>query len=203
MDEVMSVFLLIFAFFAIIMLLCIIGFVLQGIPLYKMAKNRGMQYPWLAFVPYGCNYIMLNIPTKPFNLFNFFVLRDRMTLFLYYLIFTIGGSFIVNIFAYIPVVGIIITIAYLILSILVSYQITKDIYDTYETDNTTLLAVLSMFIPFMQLILMYVYMNREPIYPNNLNNNVIIEEEEIKKENYNIDNEDKYDIDINNDKYNL
>lgn len=194
MDEVMSVFLLIFAFFAIIMLLCIIGFVLQGIPLYKMAKNRGMQYPWLAFVPYGCNYIMLNIPTKPFNLFNFFVLRDRMTLFIYYLIFTIGGSFIVNIFAYIPIVGIIITIAYLILSILVSYQITKDIYDTYETDNTTLLAVLSMFIPFMQLILMYIYMNREPIYSNNSNNNNVITKEE---------NEDKYDININNDEYNL
>ena len=35
---------------------CIASYLLRGIGMYTLGKRRGMNYPWLAFIPYARTY---------------------------------------------------------------------------------------------------------------------------------------------------
>jgi MFS family permease len=200
-QAIAELFIILSAVIGVIFLIGIIALIIQGIPLYKMGKAQGVSNPWLAFLPIGNIYVMCNIPKHKFNLFNFYVEENRMHLFSYYLIFTYGVGFAVSLLSAIPFIGFILSIAYYCATIVISYHLIKDILDTYLDEDTMLLAILSLIVPLMQIILLYICMSKEAKI---VNDEVIdvktvdeLNNEEISTPNYDINknsDDKKYDL---------
>lgn len=153
-------------FFITFTIVGILLLIIKGIPLYVMAKNQNMKNPWLAFIPIGNTYILLNIPTKQFNILDIYVRDDRKRLFIDYIIFSICTSIIGGLLILIPCIGILLVFILPVISLIISYHIMKDILDTYMNTDTTILALCSLFIPFMYIILLYICMNKPAISIN-------------------------------------
>ena len=146
----------------------LVTLILQGIPLYKMALRRSINNAWLSFIPLGNTWIMLNLPTNEFNLLGIKAQRSK----------ALWKVVLIMILMYIPVVvfagtelGFISTVfsfIFSIFSLAFSYRLIKDVLDTYSTGSTIAWAIASIFIPFVQIIVLYMLMNREPI--NRCNN---------------------------------
>ena len=47
----------------IFLVIFIVTLVVQGIPLYKMAKKANLNNAWLSFIPIGNMYVIINLPT--------------------------------------------------------------------------------------------------------------------------------------------
>lgn len=138
------------------------AFILQGYPLYKMAKRKGLEKPWLAFLPIGYQYIMIHLSDKPAKMFGK-DLEDRNALFKRYLICLLIIYAIICCTSWIPCVGIITSLAACALSYAIMYTIYKDFCDIYTAEDTsTILAIVSLFVPFVLLVMEYVWMNKEP-----------------------------------------
>ena len=45
-------------------LAALIGYILKGIGMYTIAKRRGMDYPWLAYVPFARAYLRRGISRR-------------------------------------------------------------------------------------------------------------------------------------------
>ena len=45
-------------FYGVVFLYTILAYVLQSISLHTIAKRRGISYPWLAWIPFGTNWIL-------------------------------------------------------------------------------------------------------------------------------------------------
>lgn len=50
---ILMIYLLIIALFGIG---CLVSYILRGVGMYTLGKRRGMNYPWLAFIPYARTY---------------------------------------------------------------------------------------------------------------------------------------------------
>ncbi len=164
-----SMFVVLFIY-AFAFLLGIAMWIAMQIPFYKMAKNQGMRNAWLMFVPYGNFYLTLKLTKREFNLFNTYRTYDRTKPFWVLLISTV--IYIVLLFPaiiifMIPVLGMIVFIAYILAYCLIAYGIIwrmyYDVLITYGMEeNAMLLSVLNVFFPFIMLVVGYIIMNRKP-----------------------------------------
>ncbi len=68
------------AIFAIIM------FFVNAVPLYIMGKKAGFRHAWLAFIPFGQNYVAMTLPHREFNIFNWIKTTNRKKAFWAYVI---------------------------------------------------------------------------------------------------------------------
>ena len=145
--------------------------IIFGIPYYKMAKNAGLSHAWLAFIPIGCYYIMLNLPAREFNIFNWIKTDDRNKVFTYYLL-----SFLVPValavLAVIPginlIIGLIspiISTAYSVAVYIFMWRVNYDILMTYGMEEHAMWAsIVSCFCPLVMTVFSFIIMNREPNY---------------------------------------
>ena len=62
---------MVIAIIGIMLLLSIAVYVLQAVPLYKMAKKLGHQYPWMAWIPFANTYLMFTLPDKQLRILAF------------------------------------------------------------------------------------------------------------------------------------
>jgi hypothetical protein len=104
-------------------------YVLKSIGLTKMAANRGIDNPWLAWIPVADLYIIGTLVGQ-IRLFNY----DIPNLALWFPVACVVGG----ILGAIPVIGVILIIALLIFEIAVLYELFKQ-----YTDQATLYTVLS------------------------------------------------------------
>lgn len=167
--------LILLSFVVFIIVLFLLLTIVGGIPLYKMAKNAGFKHPFFAFIPFLQTYLMIFLPQEDYTLFNLVNIKDRhkaawiMTLvanaptilfILYPVIYCI------------PVLGMVLisllTAASSLLSIAVYIIMWKIYYDLYRLyhlgENDMLFSILSLFVPFLSIILLFVLMNKEPDY---------------------------------------
>ncbi len=165
---VLVIFLFVFAIF-------LVTFIVLGIPLYKMAKNAGYKYPIFAFLPVMSTYLWVILSKEEFNLFNWIIIKDRkkaawisvLVLHAPIIIFTIS-----SVIAAVPFVGwIIASLLYMLISVfsiviyIFNWRIYYDLFTTYEMgENTLLYSILSLFIPIMGIVMLYIIMNKEPNY---------------------------------------
>lgn len=139
-------------------------------PYYRMAKNQGMPHAWLAFIPVGTLWVMLNLPTREFNLFNKYIQTDRSKVFWHYILFCVIAPVLFVPFAFImfiPVLGWLIYIAYYVAVTVIVYgfawRMNYDIYMTYGMeDNAMTFSILGLFVPVLSNVMAFVIMNREP-----------------------------------------
>lgn len=158
-DQIISVFLIVLAVSLVVLIATMI---IQGIPLYVMAKKANLDYAWLSFLPIGNAYIMAKIPSKRFQIFNIWGTDNRTEVFYGFLLVTFGGSIASSILGLIPCLGAIIAIAIAVCMIIYQAYMIYDIFATFyeDHDKCVLFTVLSCIIPFFELIMFYVVMNK-------------------------------------------
>ncbi len=107
----------------------VVLYVLKSIGLSKMAANRGIENPWLAWIPVADLYI-IGMLVQQIRLFNY----DIPNLGLWFPVVSVAGS----ILGTIPAIGPIFYIALFIFDIVVFYELFKQ-----YTDQAVLYTVLS------------------------------------------------------------
>lgn len=121
----------------------IILYVLASIGLYKLAFNQKIENPWLAWIPVANMYILGKL-IKNLKIDTFEIPSIELVLPL--------GLFAVMIFGHIPLIGWLISIAYTVLCILSLYKL----YKMYRPEQAVLWIVLSIVLPFMGPIFIFI-----------------------------------------------
>lgn len=165
-----------FIIFAICFVILIVMSIVDGYPLYKMAKKAGLDYPLLAYIPVGSTWTLIMLARKPFDMFNgkFVMTRDKAALIAILLsVLPRQLSIVSSTGSSIPILGILIVLGILVLTFAVfavnmifRYYIIDDFFSTYTPydTNKTLYVVLSLLIPLFFLVMRYIHMNDEPDY---------------------------------------
>jgi hypothetical protein len=137
---------------AIIIPALIIGigfYILLGFGLYTMAKRRGIANPWLAFIPFGTQYIMGALVGEV--QISSVKLDAKLALPISFAACVVIGA--------IPLIGALAVLAIMIFFYMVVYKI----YEAYKPDNAVLYLVLSIvFSGFAMPIIFFMIRNNEP-----------------------------------------
>jgi uncharacterized membrane protein len=137
-------------FVFIIFALGIVMYVLASLGLYKLATNQGVENPWLSWIPVANLYILGRL-IKTLKIQSY----DIPSIELVLPIGCIASAVLGNI----PFVGWIIQLAY---AILVLFALHK-LYKMYRPDQAVLWLVLSIILPFMGPIFIFMIRNDTPI----------------------------------------
>ncbi len=139
-------------FFTIVVLFCMIlafaMWILEAIPVYKLAKKTGRPMPWLAWIPvfgsYFRMYVIADIPgKKEVNVFNKWRVESRSNMFWIYAGIKFLGSFIISIIVsvcsfIIPVIGSLSAVLYLLpmaATGIIEYIFFKELLDVFKSDQ--------------------------------------------------------------------
>lgn len=156
----------------IVLISFIVFFVVFGIiwfasyyPIYKLAKNRGVKNPWLAFVPMGSNYILGKIVNRDMKVMNIYrVGRDTLPLFMVLLplIVSVASSILMVI----PILGWIASLGVCVLTWITMVTFYRLVLEEYYDNNTSLiLGIFSLLTGGVVFIVtMYIVKNKQPIY---------------------------------------
>lgn len=148
MDQAFA--LLLFGGIIITFIFSIIGivfYVLSSLGLYSLAKNAGIENPWLAWIPIGNLYI-LALLVKNVSIGSFEVPRLEITLPV--------GCVAVWILSNIPFIGWIFSIAYLVLTIMVMYKL----YSIYRPQQAMLWTILGVIFVGIALPAIFIFIMR-------------------------------------------
>jgi hypothetical protein len=137
---------IIFLFFV----LGIIFYILASIGLYKLAFNQRIENPWLAWIPIANLYILGKL-IKNLKIDTLEIPSIELFLPL--------GLVAVMMFRYIPLIGWLISIAYTVLCIFAVYRL----YKIYRPTQAVLWVVLSVVLPFMGPIFIFIMRNDTPV----------------------------------------
>lgn len=138
------------AIFAVIM--GIIGLALYlflSFALYKLAQKRGIDMPWLAWIPVAQMYILGQM-VKKVNISTFEIPKLEMVL--------PGAMLAVIILGWIPVLGTLINLAFYVLLLITLYNL----YNQYLPEKAmtyTLISILGVTVPF----LLYGLRDKDPV----------------------------------------
>ncbi|MFL0245723.1 hypothetical protein [Candidatus Clostridium stratigraminis] len=135
-----------FLFLAIGILL----YIFTSMGLYKLASNQKLENPWLSWIPVANMYILGKL-IKNLKLDTLEIPSIELILSL--------GFFAVLILRFIPLFGWIIGAAYTVLCILALYKLFK----IYRPDQAVLWIILSIVLPFMGPIFIFIIRNDSPV----------------------------------------
>lgn len=140
------------AFAFILFIIAVVMYILLSLGLYNLAKNAGIENPWLAWIPIGNLYILGKLVRN--------VQLGSLEIPSLEIILPIA-SVAVPLLAGIPVIGWILDIAYVVLLIIVLYRL----YNMYRPQQATLWIILSILFCFigMPAILIFVMRNDKPV----------------------------------------
>jgi hypothetical protein len=137
-------------FSIILFLVAIVLYVLKSLGLYKLASNAGLENPWLAWLPFGDLYLLAKL-VKGVKIGTFEVPRLELVLPI--------GQLIVLILSGIPVIGTILCIAFAVLLLFVLYKL----FNIYKPASAVLWLVLSIILPFMGPIFIFMIRDERPV----------------------------------------
>lgn len=130
----------------IFFIVALVLYILASLGLYKLASNRRMENPWLAWVPIGNLYVLGKL-IKTLKIDTFEIPSIELVLPI--------GSVVAAILGNVPLIGWIVSIAYLVLCILAFYKL----YKMYRPQQAIMWLVLSIIFPFMGPIFIYIMRN--------------------------------------------
>lgn len=136
--------------FFLFFILGIILYVLASIGMYKLAFNQKIENPWLAWIPIGNMYILGKLVKN--------VKIDTLEIPSLELVLPLG-LVAVMILSNIPFIGWLISIAYSVLCVLAFYKL----YKMYRPAQAVLWVVLSIVLPFMGPIFIFIMRNDSPV----------------------------------------
>lgn len=133
----------------LVFLIAVVCYVLKSIGLYALAVHRGIENPWLAWIPIGDLYIM-GLLVGEMDLFGYHL--DNLGLWVP--VIFVGGM----IGAAIPFLGVLFSIALFIFSILFIYKL----YGIYAPEQAVLYTILSILLGLF-CIFIFVIRNNDPV----------------------------------------
>lgn len=152
-----------------IVALIVIGtYVFCSIGLYRIAIKVGHESAWLAWIPFAQTWLLFNIPDQEFKvLIVNKVVQSRSNAFWIFIAINFGVPLVVGVLsplAAIPLLNILIfmisslvNIAMVVFRVCFLYPAYADLYKMFfEDSNSTVFAILSMFIPLAAPILLIV-----------------------------------------------
>lgn len=149
-DSTLFAFLAIWGFLAFIFIIIgIVLYILSAIGLYKLADNRNIANPWLAFIPV-VNLYILGLIVKKLRFEAFEIPSPELVLPI--------GCIVAAILRSVPLLGWLAAVAYLLLMLLTLYRL----YCIYRPVQAVLWLVLSIVLPFMGPIFVFIIRNDTP-----------------------------------------
>ncbi len=128
------------AIFAVIgVIIAIVLYIFFALSLSKLAKKRGMEMPWLAWVPVA-QFYLIGLMVKSVKVSTFEIPKLEIVFPVAFLVYLILGA--------IPVLGFLIFIAYYALMIIILYNL----YNQYTPEKAKLyagLSILGITVPFL------------------------------------------------------
>lgn len=150
-DGALFAFLAIWSFiFFLFLAIGILLYIFVSMGLYKLALNQKIENPWLAWIPIANMYILGKL-IKNLRLDTFEIPNIELVLSL--------GFFAVVVLKFIPLIGWLIGAAYAVLCILSLYKLFK----IYRPDQAVLWIILSIVLPFMGPIFIFIIRNDSPV----------------------------------------
>lgn len=141
---------------AIMLIGLVLGLILtiiQGLPLYKIAKATGVPHAWLSFFPVGNTYIVLSVPKFHFQFLGMHF--ERKGLIWKVMILAVVVGFFVGLLGDVKLIGALVGFIGGAFSFLLSYKIYLDFYVACGLGNERLFAVLSALIPVVFMICVF------------------------------------------------
>ena len=155
-------------------------YLVKAIPCYSMADKAGYDKPWIAFLPFGAEFIMCILPYKEFKLFgskSSFAYDRTRVFWLYFACMAVPAlaGVILYICLMIPYVNIIAGIvsslgslllgAIGIFAMVLRVFINMDLIATYESNDIAIaIAIVSVFVPIVMIVMLFIMMGKEPEY---------------------------------------
>jgi uncharacterized membrane protein len=133
----------------VFLIIAIVFYVLAALGLYKLAQNEGIENPWLAWVPFGNLYIVGRL-VKTVKLFNYDIPSLELVLPI--------GAIAVAILGGIPLLGTLLSIAFMI----VLYVTLYNLYKKYRPQSATLWIILSIVLGLFP-IFIFIMRNDRPV----------------------------------------
>ena len=132
------------AYFVIILVIGIVCYVFNSLSLYQMAKNRGIDSPWLAWIPIAKTYLMGKI------------INEKVA-FPYAHVFLPLLPFASGLLSMIPFIGWLFPIAYAVYYYGALYRL----YRMYKPENAVLFQVLSIIFAITQPFFLFSMRNNQ------------------------------------------
>lgn len=134
-------------FFLIFLLILVVFYVFKSLALSAMAVKKGIENPWLAWVPIADLYL-LGLLVGEMDLFGYHL--DNLGL---WVPAAVIGSMILG---RIPVIGFLFTLALLVFWVMFFYKL----YQIYAPDQAVVFTILSIFLfP----VILYIVRNNDPV----------------------------------------
>jgi len=137
-------------FSLLIIVLAIGSYVLAALGLYTMAKRRNIENPWVAWIPVAQMYILGKL-IRTLNIGSYEVPQVELVL--------PGIAIAGVVLGAIPLIGTVIAIASAVVSLFAIYKL----YNMYRPDQATLYLILSIVIPFMGPVFLFLMRNDDPV----------------------------------------
>lgn len=136
-------------FFIIISGIALVTYILSAIGLYTMAVNRNIENPWIAWIPIVQLYIVGKLIGE-LKVINYEVPQPEIVLPISAIVAAVGSG--------IPVIGFFITIACTVIYFFALYRL----FYLYKPDKAQLYIILSIVLPFMGPVFMFMLRNEKP-----------------------------------------
>lgn len=135
-------------FFVFIAGIALVTYILSAIGLYTMAVNRNIENPWLAWIPIVQLYIVGKLIGE-LKVINYDVPQPEIVLPISAIVAAVGSG--------IPVIGFFITIACTVIYFFALYRL----FYLYKPDKAQLYIILSIVLPFMGPVFMFMLRNEK------------------------------------------
>lgn len=136
--------------FIFLLLVSIAIYILSSLGLYKLAKNRNIENPWLAWIPIANLYVLGKLVGS---------LRiGDLEIPMLEIVLPVGAlvSYLLN---PIPIIGFIVSILYTILVLLALFNL----YKIYRPDSAVLWIIISIIFPFMTAVFIFIIREDVPL----------------------------------------
>jgi hypothetical protein len=139
------------SFFLLILFLALASYVLAAIGLYTMAKNRDIENAWIAWIPVVQLYIIGRL-IGTLYIGSYEVPQPELVL----PGLAVAGSVLSNVRLIGGLIGIV--------SLVVNLFALHKLYTIYRPNQATLYLVVSILLPFMGPVFLFIMRNDEPVY---------------------------------------
>mgnify|MGYP001057351024 FL=1 len=138
-------------FFLAIILIGLASYVLTAFGLFTMAKNRNIENAWVAWVPVAQLYILGKL-IKTLDIAGYEIPQVELAL--------PGIAVAGTVFSGVPLIGTLASIASLVIGLFALHKL----YTLYRPDQATLYIILSIVLPFMGPIFIFLMRNDAMVY---------------------------------------
>ena len=156
--------------FFVLFAVAIATYILQGLALYKMASRRGINNPWLAWVPVGATWIMGSLSDQ-YQYVAKGKTTNRRKILLVLGVGSVVAYFVAVVFGFLSALippiafislflGLAMSVASIAMSVF-TYIALYDIYASADPGNASLYLILSIFVSITQPIFVFICRNKD------------------------------------------